>query len=297
MHMKTTVVALGGNAIILPKEKGTLVQQMKHIHDTIEHMRPLFNGGARIALTHGNGPSVGALLIQQEAAKKEIPQMPLYLLDAMTQAQTGYLLQLVLENQLGISASVVITRILVDRKDKAFVEPTKPIGPFYRSKIYPTMVKQLHGWRRVVPSPKPKEIIDMGVVNDLIKKYTIIACGGGGIPVVREGGKLKGIDAVIDKDAASQLLAAQLKADEMIFLTAVDNVYLNYGKKSQSKIDSLTISEAKRRMVHFGIGSMRPKIEATIKFLECGGKRVIITSPGMIEKALKGKAGTVIECI
>ncbi len=292
--MKTVVIALGGNAIILPKEAGTLAQQMKHIHDTIEHLRPLFSG-SRVALTHGNGPQVGGLLIQQERSKKEIPQMPLYLLDAMTQAQTGYLLQLVLRNQLGVNASVVITRILVDKKDKAFGNPTKPIGPFYKSRIYPTMIKQLQGWRRVVPSPKPKEIADMSVINELIRKYTIIACGGGGIPVIREKGKLQGIDAVIDKDAASQLLATKLRADEMIFLTAVDNICLNYGKSNQFRLGSLSISDAKKYMSHFGVGSMKPKVESAIRFLESGGKRVIITSPAMVGKALKGKAGTVLQ--
>lgn len=293
--MKTVVVALGGNALILPKERGTLEQQMRHVRDTIKHLRRLFNRKLHAALTYGNGPQVGDLLIQQESASR--PRMPLYVLDAMTQAQTGYLLQLALQNQLSVHAYVVITRILVDKKDPAFRKPTKPIGPFYKSKVYPNMIKQLQGWRRIVASPRPKEIIEINLIKDMIKKYTVIACGGGGIPVIRKKGQIQGIDAVIDKDFASQLLATRLKADSLIFITAVDNVYLNYGKKNQEKLSSMNIREAKKYLSHghFGVGSMQPKIEAAIRFLENGGEKVIITSPRLLEKALKGKAGTVIE--
>ncbi|MBI2076342.1 MAG: carbamate kinase [Candidatus Aenigmarchaeota archaeon] len=293
--MKCLVVALGGNSIILPKEQGTLEQQMRHVHDTVENMRVLFNSKYKVVITHGNGPAVGDLLIQQESADR--PRMPLYVLDAMTQAQIGYLLQLALQNQLGIHSTVVITRILVDKKDRAFKNPTKPIGPFYKSKVYPAMIKQLQGWRRVVPSPQPKGIIDIQLIRDVMNKYVVIACGGGGIPVIRKKGRLVGIDAVIDKDFASQLLATQLKADELIFITAVDNVYLNYGKKRQSKLSAMDIAEAEKYLSegHFGVGSMKPKIEASIRFLESGGKKIIITSPKLLEKALKGKAGTVIK--
>lgn len=293
--MKSIVAALGGNAIILPKERGTLAQQMKHVHDTVESMRVLFNSKYRVVITHGNGPAVGDLLIQQETASR--PRMPLYVLDAMTQAQIGYLLQLALQNQLGIHSAVVITRILVDKNDRAFQKPTKPIGPFYKNKVYPNMIKQLQGWRRVVPSPQPKEIIDIELIRDVMKKYVAIACGGGGIPVIRRGKKLQGIDAVIDKDLASALLATQLRADTLLILTAVDNVYLNYGKKEQCTLDSLSIQEARKYMAHgqFGEGSMKPKIEAAARFLEHGGRKSIITSPKLVERALKDKAGTVIE--
>lgn len=294
MQTKTIVTALGGNSIILPKEKGTLQQQMTHVHDTVESMRFLF-GKYRIALTHGNGPVVGSLLIQQESAS--VPQQPLYVLDSMTQAQTGYLLQLALQNQLGVHSAVVITRVLVSKNDPAFRKPTKPIGPFYKSRVYPKMIKQPQGWRRVVPSPQPKEVIDIQLIRDVMKKYVVIACGGGGIPVVRKDDKLKGIDAVIDKDLASQLLASQLKTDTLLILTAVDNVYLNYGKKNQDTLSGMSAVDAKKylREGHFGVGSMQPKIEAAIRFLESGGKKVIITSPKLAERAMKGKAGTVIE--
>jgi len=292
--MKPIVAALGGNAIILPTEEGTLAQQMKHVHDTVEGMNSLFRK-YRVALTHGNGPAVGGLLIQQESASR--PRMPLYVLDAMTQAQTGYLLQLALQNQLGIQSSVVITRVLVDKKDSAFRKPTKPIGPFYKSKVYPTMTKQLQGWRRVVPSPQPKKIMDIELIKDIMKKYVAIACGGGGIPVIKEKGRLHGIDAVIDKDLASALLATRLDADMLLILTSVDNVYLNYGKKDQLKINSMCTKHAKQYLAegHFGVGSMAPKVQAAIRFLEKGGKKVIITSPRLAEKALRGKVGTVIE--
>lgn len=293
--MKSVVVALGGNSIILPKEEGTLQQQMRHVHDTVEHMRCLFRGKYKVALTHGNGPQVGDLLIQQERAER--PRMPLYVLDAMTQAQTGYLLQLALQNQLGIHSSVVITRILIDKNDSAFKKPTKPIGPFYKSKVYPNMIKQLHGWRRVVPSPDPKDVIDIKLIRNLMEKYVVIACGGGGIPVIKRRGQLHGIDAVIDKDLASELLATRLGSDTLIILTAVDNVYLNYGKKNQTKSEAINIDEAEEYLSqgHFGVGSMQPKIEASIRFLKNGGKKVIITSPRLVEKALRGKAGTVIK--
>lgn len=293
--MRSVVVALGGNSIILPKERGTLEQQMRHVHDTVEHMRCLFRGKYEIAITHGNGPQVGDLLIQQESASR--PKMPLYVLDAMSQAQTGYLLQLALQNQLGLHAAVVITRISVNPKDRAFRAPTKPIGPFYKNKVYPNMIKQLQGWRRVVPSPQPKEIIDIQLIKDLMNKYVTITCGGGGIPVVRRKNQLHGLDAVIDKDLASALLATELQADTLIILTAVDNVYLNYGKENQQKIRAMCVKHARQYLAdgHFGVGSMSPKIEAAINFLEKGGKKVIITSPKLTEKALEGKAGTVIK--
>ena len=291
--MKTAVVALGGNAVITPKEKGTIDQQINHINQTVSHLRNL-SKKYKLVLTHGNGPQVGDLLIQQEKGKPEVPAMPLDVCDAMTQAQLGYLLQNAVQNILKQKAVTIITRILIDKRDKAFKKPTKPIGPFYKEKFDKYMVKEVYGWRRVVPSPRPKKILEIEQIKELVKEgYIVITCGGGGIPVVEDGG-LQGIEAVIDKDYASEILASELKADLLIFLTDIDHVYLNYGEKNQKPIKEMTVKQAKKHMKHFKQGSMKPKIEASIKFLK-KGKRVIITEPELLDEALKNKAGTVIK--
>jgi carbamate kinase len=294
--MKTAVVALGGNALIKPEEKGTLEQQMKHINQTVSHLKGL-SKKYRLVITHGNGPQVGNILIQQKSTK-EVPSMPLDVCDAMTQGQLGYLIQKSIQNVLNKKAVTVVTQILVDKNDKAFKKPTKPIGPYYKEKIEKNMIKEPEGWRRVVASPKPKQIIEIEQIKSLIKQgYTVIACGGGGIPVIKEKG-LKGVEAVIDKDYATQLLATQLKADLLIFLTDVDYVYFNYGTRKAVPIARIKPKELRKAMISFSEefkeGSMGPKIEASIKFLN-KGKKVIITRPELLEKALKRKAGTVIE--
>jgi carbamate kinase len=286
--MKIAVVAMGGNALQPPNEKWTYKSLLKNINKTVLYLKPLFSK-YQIVITHGNGPEVGNLLIQQQCAK--VPSMPLDVCDAMTQGQLGYLLQNSIQNILKKKAITVVTQIEVDKNDKAFQNPTKPIGPFYKKKIEKQMIKQLEGWRKVVPSPKPKRIIEIDEIKTLIKQgYVVIACGGGGIPVVSG----KGIEAVIDKDHASQLLASQLKANLLIFLTNVDCVYLNFGSKKPIVIRKLSVKEAKKYMKHFKEGSMKPKIEASIEFLN-KGKKVIITKPELLEKALKEKAGTVIK--
>ncbi|MFQ6020667.1 MAG: carbamate kinase, partial [Candidatus Aenigmatarchaeota archaeon] len=281
------IVALGGNALITPKEKGTIKQQKKHIYETISHLKNL-SKKYKLIITHGNGPQVGDLLIQQKSTKK-VPEMPLDVLGAMTQGQLGYLLQKAIQKQLKKRAVTVITQILVDPKDKAFRNPTKPIGPYYKNKIEKNMIKEPEGWRKVVPSPKPKKIIEINEIKSLVKNFIVIACGGGGIPVTKKGG----VEAVIDKDLATELLAIQIKADLLIFLTDVDYVYLNYRKKNQRPLKKLTVKQVKKYMNHFKEGSMKPKIEASINFLKYG-KKVIITKPKLLDKALKGKAGTMI---
>ena len=287
--MKIAVVALGGNAVITPKEKGTVEQQTKHINQTISKLKKL-SKKYRVVITHGNGPQVGDLLIQQEKAKPEIPAMPLDVCDAMTQGQLGYLLQKSIQSILKKKAVTVVTQIEVDKNDKAFQNPTKPIGPYYKEKIEEQMIKEPEGWRKVVPSPKPKRIIEIEEIKSLVKQgYIVIACGGGGIPVANS----KGIEAVIDKDYATELLASQLKADLLIFLTDVDSVYLNYESKKPILIREMNVKEAKKLMKHFKEGSMKPKIEASIEFLK-KGKKVIITKPELLDKALEGKVGTVI---
>jgi len=286
--MKIAVVALGGNALQPPNEKWTYKSLLKNINKTVLYLKPLVSK-YQIVITHGNGPEVGNLLIQQQCAK--VPAMPLDVCDAMTQGQLGYLLQNSIQNILKKKAVTVVTQIEVDKKDKAFRNPTKPIGPFYKEKIERQMIKQLEGWRKVVSSPKPKRIIEIEEIRTLIKNdFIVIACGGGGIPIA-DG---RGIEAVIDKDYASQLLASQLKANLLVLLTNVDCVYLNFESKKPIAIRKLSIREAKKYMKHFKEGSMRPKIEASIEFLN-KGKKVIITKPELLEKALKEKAGTVIK--
>jgi len=286
--MKIAVVALGGNALQPPNEKWTYKSLLKNINKTVLYLKPLASE-YQIVITHGNGPEVGNLLIQQQCAN--VPSMPLDVCDAMTQGQLGYLLQNSIQNILKKKAVTVVTQIEVDKNDKAFQNPTKPIGPFYKKKIEKQMIKQLEGWRKVVPSPKPKRIIEIDEIKTLIRKcYIVIACGGGGIPVA-DG---KGIEAVIDKDRASQLLASQLKANLLVLLTNIDCVYLNFGSKKPIAIRKLSIKEAKKYMKHFKEGSMKPKIEASIEFLK-KGKKVILTKPELLEKALKEEAGTVIE--
>jgi carbamate kinase len=291
--MKTAVVALGGNAVITPKERGTVEQQIKHINQTVSHLKKL-SRIYRLVLTHGNGPEVGNLLIQQELGRSEVPVLPLDVCDAMTQAQLGYLIQNSIQNILKKNSVTVITRVLVDKNDKAFERPTKPIGPFYKIKTEKNMINEPEGWRKVVPSPKPKRIIEIEQIKSLIRQGSIvITCGGGGIPVIYDRG-LRGIDAVIDKDYSSELLASQLNAELLVFLTDVPYVYLNYNSKNPIAIKKMSIKEAKDVMHNFKEGSMKPKIEASIKFLR-RGKKVIITEPKLLDEALEGKAGTVME--
>lgn len=294
--MKTAVIALGGNAILKSNEKGTFRQQLKNIDRTVKQLKLLIKK-YRIVITHGNGPQVGNLLLQQEKSKRKIPPMPLDVCDAMTQGQIGYFLQMSLKNQLKKPVTTVVTQILVDKKDPAFKKPTKPIGPYYSRKIFKKMIKEEEGWRKVVPSPKPKKIIEIEGIKNLVNRGVIvIACGGGGIPVVMKKRKLVGIEAVIDKDYASQKLATTLKIETLILLTNIDYVYLNYGKSNQKPIKKMTVKEAIKyiKQGHFKEGSMKPKIEASTEFLKRGGKKVIIANLLSLNKALKNKTGTII---
>lgn len=295
--MKLALVALGGNSLIHPKERGTAERQIARVNNTISRLRPLIKKFS-LVLTHGNAPQAGNLLIQQEKSKRIIPQMPLDTLDAMTQGELGYWIQQAVENVLKKNGATIVTRVLVNKNDKAFKHPTKPIGPYYQKKILKNMIKEPEGWRRVVPSPKPVEIVDVKEIEDLVrKKIIVIACGGGGIPVIKRSNKFVGIEAVIDKDYATEKLASQLKANMIIFLTDVDYVYYDYGKKSQKPLRRLTVKNAIKYLMEnqFKEGSMKPKIEASTEFLKKGGKRVLITSPEKLDLALKGKTGTVIE--
>jgi len=294
--MKIVVIALGGNAILTPDEKGTVKEQVRDIKNIARQLKFLLKK-YKLVITHGNGPQVGNLLIQQELAKRKIYPMPLDVCGAMTQGQIGYFLQTVIRNELKRPITSVVTQVLIDKNDPAFKNPSKPIGPYYPKKTSKNMIKEAEGWRRIVPSPKPKRIIEIEEIKALVKKgIIVITCGGGGIPVVKKKERLVGVEAVIDKDYASQKLAIQLKAECLIFLTDVKYVYLNYEKKDQKPLRRITLKQAKRYLKegHFKEGSMKPKIEASLNFLKSGGKKVIITNVSSLKKALNNKTGTII---
>ncbi len=303
------VVALGGNMILKPGEPATFENQMKNINESMEIILRLLQDGNELVLTHGNGPQVGNILLQQEYAKEAVAPMPLDACGSMTQGLMGYMLQSTLRGKLqdlSINKEVVtlVTQVLVDPKDPAFENPTKPIGPFYKAEVeFADKLEKGYtfkkigdlGYRMVVPSPIPKEIIERKVIKKLVDDGVIvITVGGGGIPVIKENGVIKGVSAVIDKDLASQVLANNINADELIILTAVSNAYLNYGKNDEQELGKITVTDAEKylRDGHFGEGSMKPKILAGIRFIKNGGKRVIITDPEHVLDALHDKAGT-----
>jgi len=297
--LKTLIVALGGNALIKPGERGTPEQMINNLRAPIKQIAELSNV-YNIIITHGNGPQVGALLLQQEASD-EITKMPLQILVAETQGQIGFLIESTLDEELmhlGTDLDkyflTVLTYVEVDRNDRAFKHPTKPIGPVYKRK-QPGYVKTAKGWRRVVPSPKPIRIVQSREIKKLIQEnFIVISCGGGGVPVIQEGNRFQGVEAVIDKDLASAKLGEQVNADILIIATDVEKVALNYGRIDYKYLDRLSTADAKEYMKqgHFPPGSMGPKIQAVINFLESGGEQAIITSIEKIKEALEGKSGT-----
>jgi len=276
---------------------------------TADHIAELARRGYRIVVTHGNGPQVGSQLLRSEAGSSQTYTLPLDVCVAMTQGEIGYILQTSLQTvlrslNLSISVAGLITQVVVDRDDPAFQRPTKPIGPFYSKEAAQQKRDQLgwnivedaaRGYRRVVASPKPLDIVELEIIKDCLEKEIIvIASGGGGIPVCRENGSLVGIEAVIDKDRASALLAEKLGMNYFIISTEIEKVYINFKKPDQQPIGTIDLEEAKRYLAqgHFLEGSMMPKIEAAIEFLEHGGEKVIITDPEHIVPAIDGKAGT-----
>ncbi|MBY9021181.1 MAG: carbamate kinase [Candidatus Lokiarchaeota archaeon] len=297
--MKTLIVALGGNALIKPGERGTPEQMINNLQAPIKQIAEL-SEEYNIVITHGNGPQVGALLLQQEATD-EITRMPLQILVAETQGQIGFLIESTLDEELmrlGTDLEkyflTVLTYVEVDPNDKAFTRPTKPIGPAYKRKRT-GYVKTSKGWRRVVPSPKPIRIVQSREIRKLMQEnFIIISCGGGGIPVIKEGTHFQGVEAVIDKDLASAKLGEQINADILVIATDVEKVALNYGRVDYKYLDKVSTIDAKNylKQGHFPPGSMGPKIQAVINFLESGGERAIITSIGKIKDALEGNAGT-----
>lgn len=305
------VVALGGNALCSPQGRGTLDEQRSAITASARGIADIVADGHRVAVTHGNGPQVGALLLQQDLGSDDVPPMPLDVCVAMTQGQIGYLLQQALRRALGEReiqqpVSSVITQVVVDANDPAFADPTKPIGPFYSEAEARTFEDQPDDvikktgngdrpFRRVVPSPDPLEIVEASGIRSMVQNdQLVIACGGGGIPVIRRNGRLEGIDAVIDKDLATQQLANSLGAETLLILTDVERVSLRYGTPDQQNLEQLSLEEARVYLAdgEFPAGSMGPKIQAAVQFLEHGGHRVVITSLGRARDGLSGHAGT-----
>jgi len=310
---KCIVIALGGNAILKAHQKGFVEEQLKNIRITCEQILEMIGKGHKIIITHGNGPQVGSLLIQQEEAYSRVPAMPMDVCGAMSQGEIGYMLEQVLHNLLqanGINRDVltVITQVMVDREDPAFKNPTKPIGPFYnaetkeryeREKNY--IIKEVKPgnsspYRRVVPSPNPLRILEAKALKRLVNAgIIIIASGGGGIPVAMDSeGNYHGVEAVIDKDLAGEKLAEAVIADLLLILTDVEKVFLNFGKPKQIALDVVQLEKAKvyQKEGHFSPGSMGPKVEACLRFLEFGGERAIITSLDKASSALEGITGT-----
>ncbi len=301
---KTILLALGGNALIKSGQEGTAEQQFENLRIPVRQIAKL-SQKYNIIITHGNGPQVGNLLLQQECCN-DVPKLPLEILVAQTQGQIGYMIESTLDSELmklGINAKPLVTLIsyvVVDENDPAFKDPSKPIGPVYTEEEatrvpYPTR-KTPKGYRRVVVSPKPVTIIEKREIKKLIKTgFIVICCGGGGIPVIREGRAFNGVDAVIDKDLVSAKLAEEVKADIFIIASDVPGVAVNYGKPDERLLDSITLDEAAQYMEegHFPPGSMGPKVEAAMEFMQaCGKKRAVITSIDNIEKAVKEEAGT-----
>lgn len=311
------VVALGGNALLSAKGRFSFHEEMEHVHSAclrikqISELRPFeasaFSKGRRakphentyrVVLTHGNGPQVGDILLQQHCARDKVPELPLDVCGAQTQGEIGYILQRSLRSLVHKPVITVLTQTVVDRKDPAFKNPTKFIGPFY-SKPGPGLKKDSdRGYRKVVPSPDPKEIVEAGEIKRLVEEgFIVIACGGGGIPVFKTPKGYEGAEAVIDKDLASERLATPLRADTLLILTDVDCVYRDYGTPKKKPLHRLTVQEAEKlyKEGQFPPGSMGPKILASVRFLRHGGKRAIITSPEKAVLALKGKAGTQVK--
>ncbi|MCH4004528.1 MAG: carbamate kinase [Lactobacillus crispatus] len=308
--MKKIVVALGGNAIQANDNSATA--QQKAVQKTMKVIAQMIEQGDQVAITHGNGPQVGNLLLQQHAgASKDNPAMPLDTISAMTQGSIGYWMQKALDDQLHADnypsqAVTLVTQTIVAADDPAFNNPTKPIGPFYdfnemqKQQIYHPDYRYKQdagrGYRQVVPSPKPVEIVNAPIIRNLLKNHFIpIACGGGGIPVIVKDGHLRGVAGVIDKDFSAAKMAEDINADELVILTTVDHAFLNYGKENQQAIGKIKVEQLKQYLAagYFAAGSMKPKIEAAIEFVEKTGNLAIITSLSNANKLADG-VGTIV---
>ncbi|HBX80694.1 MAG TPA: carbamate kinase [Propionibacteriaceae bacterium] len=307
----TVVVAVGGNSLITDKDHTSLADQAVAAAQSMTHVADMVAGGWNVVITHGNGPQVGFLLRRAELASAELPTIPLDVLGADTQGATGYMFSKALHEEFakrGVAkqAIAIVTQTVVDENDPAFGSPSKPIGSFMSEADaserashdgWQVVEDSGRGWRRVVASPKPKRIVEIDAIRALnAAGFAVIAAGGGGIPVVEDGQTLRGIEAVIDKDFATALLANELDADILLISTAVDAVAVDFNKPTQRWLGEVSVAEMRQHLQdgQFGAGSMAPKIEAALAFIERGGKRVIITSPERMADAVAGTAGTTI---
>ncbi len=308
---KKALIAVGGNSLIRAGERGTISEQLANARATARNIAKMIKSGWDVVITHGNGPQVGAALLRTERASNEVYVHPLDVCVATTQSEIGYIIQRAMVRELkeaGVDKLVttIPTMVRVDKEDPAFKNPTKPIGPFYSKEV--AMQKQralgwdvvedaARGYRRVVASPEPKEVMELDVIRKVIDLGVItIALGGGGIPITIENGEIVGCEAVIDKDRSSALLAKDLDVDLFLISTDTDRVYLNFKSPEQKGIDKATVAEMEQwaKEGHFAPGSMGPKVESVINYLKNGGERAIITSYEYLEDALEGKAGTLI---
>lgn len=307
---KLAVVAIGGNSLIKDEAHKTVPDQFAAVRETVVHIAEMIEQDWNVVITHGNGPQVGFILLRSEYTRNVLHPVPLDSCGADTQGAIGYMIQQALHNECarrGIRREcvTVVTQVLVDSDDPAMQSPSKPIGSFYKEEEARTKMEQEgwamiedsgRGWRRVVPSPVPQEIIERDAIETLIKSgFIVIAVGGGGIPVVRDKvGNLSGVEGVIDKDLASSLLATRLNADLLLISTAVEKVSLNFKKPNQRDLDTITLGEARNYYEegHFARGSMGPKMRAVINYLERGGRAALITMPETLGKALTGQTGT-----
>ena len=305
---EVVVMAVGGNALA-PSGLGAISEQMERAREVAGHALSLLVGGRRLVIVHGNGPQVGALALAQEAVAREVSPQPLHVLGAMTQGQLGWLLSDAIGDALERSGrersvAAIVTQVVVDADDPGFGNPTKPIGPFFsagrakrlaEARGWAVAEDSGRGWRRVVASPVPIEVVEWPQVKALLRdKQIVIACGGGGIPVARSGGSLQGVEAVIDKDLAAALVGTLVKAKTLLLLTGVERVAIDFGTKRARWLDTMTIAEARAYMAdgQFPAGSMGPKVDAAIRFLEGGGREAIITSLDKTADALAGPTGT-----
>lgn len=313
MKRKVALIAFGGNAILPINQRGLQSEQMKNAQNAARLMIHVVKKGYDLIIVHGNGPQVGNLLIQMEESINKIPPFSLEVCDAMTAGSMGFMLEKTIinelrKNSLDREVATLVTQVVVDREDPAFENPTKPIGPFYskyrahmlvREKKWKMIEDAGRGYRKIVPSPKPIDVVPKRVIRDLVHSGKIvIASGGGGIPVIINGnGFFQGVEAVIDKDHAASLIAWEVKADLFIILTNVDRVFLNYGTPEEKPIGIMSIHQAQKYLSegHFPPGSMGPKIKAAIEYIKNGGKEVLITSANHLKASLINRSGTKIK--